>query len=89
MASLAVGAIQPLYTLWFADIIAALITPNTDKNLVNRIALFFLLIGIASGILDFVKFSLFNVIGEKLTMRLRVHVFDRLVRLPVAFFDSK
>ncbi len=89
LASVVVGAIQPLYALWFADIIAALITPNTDINIVNRIALFFLLIGIASGICDFVKFALFNVIGEKLTMRLRVHVFDRMVRLPVPFFDSK
>ncbi|CAD8206584.1 unnamed protein product [Paramecium octaurelia] len=53
----------------------------------NRIALSFFLIGVAAQIFWFIQTYALSYVGEKLTCKLRIDTYRKLLRMPIPFFD--
>lgn len=52
-------------------------------------SLYFLLIGITSGIASFIQMHTFNIAGEKLTKRVRSEAFQSVLKQELGWFDCK
>ncbi|KAH1004307.1 hypothetical protein HUJ04_004081 [Dendroctonus ponderosae] len=91
LASFMNGASLPLYGLIFGDILGALsIIDNTVlRREANFYCLYFLYLGIASGIAMFFQIYGFGYAGEKLTYRLRNKMFGCMLRQEMGWFDRK
>ncbi|XP_068633659.1 ATP-dependent translocase ABCB1-like [Battus philenor] len=91
LCSLLSGFAMPLFAVVMGDFMGVLSNPNTVEVLVQveRYAIIFFLIGIISGIVNFVVVYFYGVAGENLTMRLRVLLFKNMLQQEVAYFDDK
>ena len=90
--ALANGTISPLFGLLLARMLNALLDLSNNSSQAamdqaNVFALWFLVLGVASFISMAMQMAIFRVIGGSMTARLRGQVFDKLMRLPVPFFD--
>ncbi|XP_066148570.1 multidrug resistance protein homolog 49-like [Euwallacea fornicatus] len=91
VASLMNGTSLPLYGLIFGDILGALSNTNNEelREDANNYCLYFLYLGIASGIAMFFQIYGFGYAGEKLTCRLRNMLFSSILRQEIGWFDRK
>lgn len=62
--------------------------PDAMLDALNRICLWFVLIGIGSLVGEFFKYFFFTILQETLIMRLRSGCFESLVRQDIGFFDN-
>ncbi len=83
------GASQPLFALLFAKIYGLFAEPNLEeqKRLVSLYAGIIFLIGIASGVSQFLSSVGFAISGVELTMRMRKLTFSAMVRQEMSYFD--
>jgi ATP-binding cassette subfamily B (MDR/TAP) protein 1 len=49
--------------------------------------LIFLILGIIAFILCFIHVTLFNIVGETITRRIRIETFYKILKMPVPWFD--
>ncbi len=54
----------------------------------NEYALYFFLLALAELVINFGQFAFFNVMAENMTMRLRVQVFEKMIRMKVPFYED-
>jgi ABC-type multidrug transport system fused ATPase/permease subunit len=89
------GAAYPVFTIFLAQIIIATFQlndgdPSNDKTArddVNRNALIITLMGIGVFFLNLLEYFLFSVAGEKVTERIRLQAYHKILRMPVEWFD--
>ena len=60
--------------------------PNSDRGLVNTMALIMIAIAVASGVISLFERWFSARIGESLIFDLRVQLFDHVQRMPIGFF---
>ncbi len=60
-----------------------------DASTLNRIALLLLAVFLVQALFNFVRIYALALVGEGVVADLRTAVFDRIVRLPVPFFDGR
>ena len=91
ISSLAYGAIQPLFALFFAKIYGLFAEPNLDeqKRLTSLYAAIIFVIGVAGGITQFLSSLGFSKSGEALTMRMRKLTFAAMLRQEMGYFDHE
>ncbi|XP_049818455.1 ATP-dependent translocase ABCB1-like isoform X2 [Aethina tumida] len=91
LASIISGASLPVYALVFGDIVGVL--SNQDKDQVqadsNKYSLYFLIIGIVTGLATFFQMFSFGVAGEKLTKRIRLKTFEAMLHQEMGWYDKK
>lgn len=56
---------------------------------VRRFAIIFVILGVFSGLANFITVSMYGVAGEHLTARLRSQMFHLILQQEIAFFDDK
>jgi ATP-binding cassette, subfamily B, bacterial len=82
MAGAVLGLVPPLL---FRKIIDQAI-PARDRNMVGAMAILFVLAAVASGALELVSRWASSRVGEGLIYQLRSTLFDKVQRMPIAFF---
>jgi ABC-type multidrug transport system fused ATPase/permease subunit len=75
LSAMANGIIFPAFSLFLGQMIAELVSPAPSMARINNLALYFLLLSFGAFLVNFGQFSFFNVIGEKMTMRVRIELF--------------
>ena len=88
--ALANGCVFPSIAFVFAEMLALFYSHDTDYIMDTAYMLggIFFAIAVISWCLTGIQGGVFAVIGEKLTTRLRVHLFRAILRQDVAFFDD-
>jgi ATP-binding cassette subfamily B (MDR/TAP) protein 1 len=86
------GAIYPVFSLFLARMIEILTYLQIgfgkyNINDANLQALIFLIIGIASFIFSVMQTYAFTIIGDRLTKKIRVECYRKMLKMPVAWFD--
>ncbi|XP_068902276.1 multidrug resistance protein 2-like [Tenebrio molitor] len=91
IASVITGSALPVYGLVFGDIIGVLADDNDSyvREQSNLFSLYFVIIGIVTGVATFFQMHLFAIAGEKLTKRMRGNMFRALLSQEMAWFDRK
>ncbi|KAL6840495.1 hypothetical protein ACP4OV_030305 [Aristida adscensionis] len=88
-AALANGTAQPLMTVIFGQLINAFggATADTVLARVNKAVLYFVYLGIGTGILSFLQVSCWTITGERQATRIRSLYLQSVLRQDIAFFD--
>jgi ABC-type multidrug transport system fused ATPase/permease subunit len=63
--------------------------PLENEDEIDKYCLYMVLIAIASGVSTIVYSSAFGMASERLMFRVRIDLFNKLLRLPVSFYDQK
>jgi ATP-binding cassette subfamily B (MDR/TAP) protein 1 len=92
LAALINGCIFPVFSLFLARMIEVLTYLQLkfgDKSQqdANMQALVFFILGIGAFILGSVQIGIFAIVGDRLTHRLRVDCYNKILKMPVAWFD--
>lgn len=89
--SCCVGCVWPVYGLLMAESLSALADRSLSVVRENgfTLAMYFLLLAGCAGIAQFFQNYLFVLQGEFLTKRLRSIVFEKFLRLDIAYYDNK
>jgi len=90
IGAVAGGALQPIFSLIYADIITGFFEPDADKlrsTSKDFLGWFFLLGGVAFVSVS-IRVSQFTMIGETLTRDLRLGCFKASLRQSMAFYDN-
>ncbi|KAG5894745.1 ATP-dependent translocase ABCB1, partial [Gonioctena quinquepunctata] len=91
MASVLTGASLPLYGLVFGDIVGVLAIMDNDemRSDSNIFCVYFLILGIVTGLAMFLQIFSFGIAGERLTLRMRKKTFNAMLNQEMAWFDRK
>ncbi|CAG9571821.1 unnamed protein product [Danaus chrysippus] len=89
-AAFAVGSSFPCFAILFGETYGLLESKDEDyvRQGTNYIAVFFLMVGIYTGIGIFFQIFIFNLTGVRLTARLRVAAFRAMLRQEIGWFDD-
>jgi ATP-binding cassette subfamily B (MDR/TAP) protein 1 len=90
IGALANGAIFPLFSLYLAKMISILTKlqfgiGSIDES--NFQALVFLILAFASFFASLLQTASFNLIGDRLTQRIRVDCYNKILKMPIPWFD--
>ncbi|XP_074038788.1 ATP-dependent translocase ABCB1 isoform X2 [Leptinotarsa decemlineata] len=90
-ASILTGASLPVYGLVFGDIVGVLAIEDNEKvrSETNMFCLYFLILGIVTGLATLFQMFSFTVACEKLTLRLRKKTFEAMLKQEMGWFDRK
>ncbi|XP_072396487.1 ATP-dependent translocase ABCB1-like [Diabrotica undecimpunctata] len=91
LSSLITGASLPIYGLVFGGIMG--IFANDDDGEVrsesNMYCLYFLILGVVTGIAMFWQTISFSVAGEHLTLKIRSRTFEAMLKQEIGWYDQK
>ncbi|KAL0883026.1 hypothetical protein ABMA27_016507 [Loxostege sticticalis] len=91
ICSIVLGFSMPLFIVVFGDLLGSMSNPDPNqlREKVSRISLFCVIIGIVMGVSNLIESTAFGIAGMYLTERLRVRMFEHLLRQHVAYFDER
>ncbi|KAI4456367.1 atp-binding cassette sub-family b [Holotrichia oblita] len=91
LAALIAGAAMPVYAVVFGEIVGTLGSEDAEllRSEGDRFSLYFLLIGIVTGITAFLQWYMLGIAGERLTKRVRGLMFETVLKQEVGWFDRK
>src|SRR5690606_36267737 len=77
------------FSLLLTSMLEVFTLVGTDdyRDKANRISLYFVLLAIGALIVNALQMGMFGHIGENLTLRIRVDVFNKLLKMPMSWFD--
>lgn len=82
----------PIYALIFGSFVEHFSTSSSDKENLNSLSMIYTLLfaGLAAFVffVNLTQVTLFGVVGERLTMRLRLAAFEAILRQKVGWFDA-
>ena len=85
------GLIFPAFSIFISLMLDTLLSFSTNvsqaRTDANLYALIFLLLGIASLILNAIQHTIFTVVGESVTEKVRNETYLKILRMSVAWFD--
>ncbi|CAG9128715.1 unnamed protein product [Plutella xylostella] len=90
IAAIAVGASFPMFAILFGETYG-LFQSNDEEYIMRettKIAIFFLLVGIWTGVGIYLQIYIFNLTGVRLTERLRVAAFRSMLKQDMAWYDD-
>lgn len=62
--------------------------PGAARSDANRYSLYFLLFGIGAFILNVLQMTIFSYIGEELTQKVRNQTYQKILKMPIPWFDK-
>lgn len=89
LAALINGSVWPFFNVAFSNILALMVDAANHDDEINNYCLLFLATAIAGGICTFAYKFPFDLYGQRVVYEVRKSVFDKLLRLPVSFYDKK
>uniref|UniRef100_A0A914DVT8 p-glycoprotein n=1 Tax=Acrobeloides nanus TaxID=290746 RepID=A0A914DVT8_9BILA len=89
VASVVSGCVFPAFSLFFTQIMQVFSTPDVHKlrHDGHFISIMFLVLGAVMGTCLFCNAFFYGITSERLTMRLRSHLFRNIMRMDIAYFD--
>nr|CAH7755523.1 unnamed protein product [Callosobruchus chinensis] len=91
LSSIVTGASLPVYGVVFGGLLGVL--GNDDDAVVrsesNTYCLYFLILGVVTGVTMFTQMFSFGFAGERLTLRIRRKTFHAMLRQEMAWYDKK
>jgi ATP-binding cassette, subfamily B (MDR/TAP), member 1 len=89
VAQLMNGAIFPIVAILFSDIYAIFLIPDKEKqkNISINYMLIIIVLGIVNGLVVLVYNIVFGLSGARLTKRIRVKMFESMLRQEIGFHD--
>lgn len=92
VSALLYGTVTPIYALIFGGFVDTF-TIETDPAKIEaesiKYAIAYLVLAISVFVVAVAQISLFGIVSEKLTMRLRLMAYSALLRQEITFFDQK
>ena len=88
LGALASGAVQPVLSIVYGNVIAVYYAPNMAANALQYLG-WFVLLGVGAFVGVLCRVSVFTYLGERLTRKLRALTFEAILRQPAAFFDDR
>ncbi|RVE50884.1 hypothetical protein evm_004451 [Chilo suppressalis] len=91
VCSIIIGFSMPLFIVVFGDLFGSMSSSDPSELLakVEFVSLACIVIGVVMGLSHFIEATSFGAAGAYLTERLRVHMFQHLMRQNVAFYDYR
>ncbi|KAG7304719.1 hypothetical protein JYU34_010067 [Plutella xylostella] len=90
IAAIAVGASFPMFAILFGETYGLFQSNDAEYIMreTTKIAIFFLLVGIWTGVGIYLQIYIFNLTGVRLTERLRVAAFRSMLKQDMAWYDD-
>lgn len=89
LGALGAGMIWPFFNYLFSGVLELMMRPVENNDGLNLYCLFFEIIAVVSALLTVAYTFSFGVARERLVYNVRVKLFDKLLRMPVSFYDRK
>lgn len=83
------GGVIPMFTIAFGNILALLSDVQKNQAEINQFCIYFLVVAIMGSLTNFTYNFCFGVVGDRLVLDLRTKVFDKLLKMPIKYFDKK
>jgi ABC-type multidrug transport system fused ATPase/permease subunit len=83
------GSIWPFFNIAFSNILSLMIDAAEHESEIDNYCLLFLATAVGGAICTFLYKFPFDVYGQGVVYEVRKEVFDKLLRLPVSFYDKK
>ncbi|KAJ8927496.1 hypothetical protein NQ314_020045 [Rhamnusium bicolor] len=89
--SIIMGCAMPVFAILFGSILGTLALGDEEevRRESNKFSLYFVISGIIAGLSTFFQMYMFGIAGEKLTKRIRIQMFQAMLRQEIGFFDKK
>lgn len=90
IAAMGNGVIFPIFSIYLSKMIGILIDMQLGEALqsdANDQALIFFLLAIGGFFANFIQNSVFGIVGDRMTKRIRMEVFNKMIRMPGSWFD--
>lgn len=90
-ASMANGAVMPVYAILFGDVLGVVGYTNSQeaRDASVTYAIYFIVVGVVAGIAMFLQAFMFAISGENLTVRMRKLAFEAMLKQEIGWFDEK
>ena len=92
LCAVANGLIFPFFSIFLSKMLAVLVefgnNPVAARSDANNYALYFLLFGIGAFILNVIVQTIFSVIGQELTEKIRNQTYEKILKMPIPWFDK-
>lgn len=89
LGALASGSVWPIFNYIFSAILAFMVDPVTNDSDINLHCFYMALIAVAGGVTTLIFTFAFGVASERLVYDIRMALFNKLLRLPVSYYDKK
>ena len=91
VSSMVDGAVLPSMSIILSSMLDTLSMPNkpTYKDEASNIALWFFYLALICLSSKFIKFWMFNLVGDRLTAKLRVALYKKMLRMNIGWFDKE
>jgi len=91
LAAMTNGAVFPVFSLVFSEVLSDLLTttdPEERRKNINFWCVMFIVLASGTGLANYFQNAMFGISGEQLTNRVRQMFFGAIIRQEVAFFDD-
>jgi len=83
------GCVFPSLSIVLSNMLEVFALPDAPnfRSRANLLSLMFLILAIAAMILNSIQLSIFSFVGENLSRKVRVEVFNKYLKMPIGWFD--
>ena len=74
------GSAMPIYTIVFGNLANTMVTSTLTMSIAREYSLYYIIIGVASFITNYVSFSCWIIVGERQNLNIRKAYFKALLR---------
>jgi len=83
------GCVFPSLSIVLSNMLEVFALPEASnfRSRANFLSLMFLVLAIVAMILNSIQLSIFSIVGENLSRKVRVEVFNKYLKMPIGWFD--
>jgi ABC-type multidrug transport system fused ATPase/permease subunit len=82
------GFVWPFFSYLFSGIIDLMINAVSNDEELNKYCLYILFVAVAAGLTNIFQTFFFGLVSERLVFKIRLSLFNKLMKLPVSFYDK-
>ncbi|KAK6794223.1 hypothetical protein RDI58_007676 [Solanum bulbocastanum] len=91
LSAIAFGSVQPVYALTIGGMISAFYSPSHEEmqSRIQKYCMIFIILCLASVVLNLCQHYNFAYMGERLTRRIRLQMLEKILSFEAAWFDEE
>ena len=89
LGTLVSGLTWPFFNYVFSGMLSLMMDPVTNNDQLNMYCVYFVIVAIVSSIGTATYMFTFGMASENLVYTVRMKMFNKLLRMPVSYFDKK